>query len=370
MAIKAAYLLYSTWQYGARFLVNKRINMKNKSVLIATIVCFTQFSLSFGVRKPEEQKSYWQVFQEFKNWASEKAQTAYKKVSENAPSIKKVYENAPSAGKTAIATAGAGIVLGGVRPQIAVIHSAGGYMITQGVKQAWDAILNGSIGSSLAAGPLLSAGLGMAVLPTVSALSKFTTAPSPLDYAGIAIIAIGLGTTAAGLISAIYHNVTAPIVSGEIARTEVVDESLKNMTRDLVKAAVSDDVAYPTRSAKLHALLKRDEFLNGDDTDIVVAQACSDLSKTIEQEFSKKSEDDRNKQKKHEKEIDNAVTVLKQEMAKVSMETSEQQIEFLIRKIKEFKPQERAVISLLTRTRNKLAIDLAKQARGGSNATK
>lgn len=337
--------------------------MKNKSVLIATIVCFTQFSVAFGIQKPEEQKSYWQAFQD---WASRKAQTVYKKISENAPSAQQVYENVPSAGKTAIAIASASIASGQVRPLVAIPHSLGGYMIVQGVKKAWSAILNGEIGSSFAAGSLLTAGLGMAVLPTANQLASFAGWG---NYSTAAVLAIGLGTTSAGLISAIYHNVTAPIMSGEIARTEVVDESLKNMTRDLVKAAVSDDAAWPTRSAKINGLLKRTEFLSGDDTDKAVLEACSDLIGSMEEEFLKLSEADRKKQMEEDNKIDQAVSSLKREMFESGIETPEKQIEFLISKIKEFKPQERAVISLLTRLRNKLAIDLAKQARGGSRTT-
>ena len=193
-------------------------------MLFAAIMCFAQFSVIFGARKPEEQKSYWQIFQEFKDWASGKAKTTYKKIYENAPSAQQVYENVPSAGKTAIATAGAGIVLGGVRPQIAGMYAIGGYAFVQGVKQARNAILNGKVLSSLAAGPLLIAGLGMTVLPTASALSKLNIGRGVFDYAGIVLLAIALGTTATGLISAIYRNRTAPIVSGEALRP--IDEPL------------------------------------------------------------------------------------------------------------------------------------------------
>src|SRR5687768_5534971 len=91
-----------------------------------------QFSVSFGAQ-PQESKSFWEIVNDFKNWASGKAS--------------KAYESAPSAERATIATAGAAAVFGGIRPTVALSHGVGGIMAIQGVRQAWNAILTGKISS-------------------------------------------------------------------------------------------------------------------------------------------------------------------------------------------------------------------------------
>jgi len=311
--------------------------MKTKLIAFVIIVFVVLQPINtFGAQQPQQQ-SYWQ---RFSNWMRGKATD--------------VYEGTPTAEKIAAGSAGAAL-LSGVKADQAILFPASGYITYQGIKQTWDAIKNGTISSSLAGGALLSVGLTLGGLPIVNTLSAFSSinGSNAQSYALLAFGAIGITAMSAGLISAIYHNVTAPLQNGEVEKDQTVDDALDNMTYEMIKAVISDQEAYPTYSTKINALLKKNEFLNGDDSDAVVEKACNKLIAELKVQYKKDADEDA---------IDQALGNLRQTLAS---KNEQEQITFLmIKETKTFLPEQKAIVSLLRRLQNKLAIDLKRQAQG------
>jgi hypothetical protein len=301
---------------------------------VITAFVVLQPTTTFGAQQPEEQ-SYWQ---RFSNWMRGKATD--------------IYESTPRARE--IAASSAGIALwSGTRADQAILLPASGYITYQGIKQTWNAIKNGSISSSLAGGALLSVGLTLGGLPVVNTMSTFSdvNGSTAQSYALLAFGAIGITAMSAGLISAVYQNVIVPLQNGEVEKDQTVDDALDNMTYEMIKAVISDQEAYPTYSTKIHALLKKNEFLNGDDSDVVVEKACNKLIAELKDTYIKDSDDDA---------IDQALGNLRQTLAKKNEQ--EQITSLMIKETETFSPEQKAIVSLLRRLQNKLAIDLKRQA--------
>jgi hypothetical protein len=274
--------------------------MKKSLALFITLVFLgLHFGTSLSSQQPATQKDYWQ---RFKAWLNSE------------------YEAAPQVAKIGVAMS----VLSADNPRgpnpLNIIPAS--YVAYQGVNQAWQGIIDGKITSALASGPLLMMGLGMGIFPHLSETGSI----DKWDVLA-AITALGFGVTGAGLISAVYHNLIAPIIAGNIPNTPVVDQALKNVTRRMVKAAIDDDLAFPTDSIKINTLLKGDELLNQDDTDAPILDACNDLIK----EYAK------NKQTGEQESIDHAIDKLKKHMSEQKITELKDQITFLMEKKQETK---------------------------------
>ncbi len=84
-------------------------------------------------------------------------------------------------------------------------------------------------------------------------------------------LTVGVGVAVTGLtIFAMYK------VYDKYLRHELTKEQTEQEISKTIYAMVSDDLIYPTYSAKIHVLLKKDEFLNYlDDTDAIFNESCN-----------------------------------------------------------------------------------------------
>ena len=118
----------------------------------------------------------------------------------------------------------------------------------------------------------------MADAPFMAYLTKFFGGAQQggLVLAGSVSFSIPVFVTAYGIqkILVYYHNkdIAARKAEDRLAAIEQV--------KTLISMQIASPLTYPTRSTKLHALLKKNEFLvDMKDVDGIVAQACSELSK-------------------------------------------------------------------------------------------
>lgn len=136
-----------------------------------------------------------------------------------------------------------------------------------------------------------------------------------------------------------------------ITRPAVI-EGIKN---NLKAAVVYNGLLYPTRSSKIHVLLKKDEFLEFanvyiNDTDGLLGEACSQLSKEISS--AKYSEE----QKEEDRQIDSHIASLRKAIdSKQSLEDKIKALE-LIQGDQKSIIQMRAYLSLYYRLKNQLEV--------------
>jgi hypothetical protein len=292
--------------------------------------------MPFAAQKSQQSKGFWASVKEWFN---------------------KIRQKSPSAGELAT-TAGVGATfIGKVNPYTSLQHAGGNYLIYQGVTKAWQAILDGNVTGSAAASLLLTAGLGISTFPALKYMTSSLENQKEILATGqksIAIIALGI--PAVGLISAVYHNVMAPIYRGEIEQIIIIKQIVKHIVRDMIEAALADEIAYPTPSTKINALLKRTDFLQGDDTDKIILEVCSDL--IGDQKYSPKLSSP------EQIKIDKNIDLLKEMMATNKITDIVHQIQFLKEQILEQNTDayKRAVMSLLVRLQNRLALDLKRKA--------
>src|SRR5690606_32741036 len=91
------------------------------------------------------------------------------------------------------------------------------------------------------------------------------------NYAGKLVLASGAG---AFIYTYVMQKAVAYYRAQDITREQAVSQ-----VNDAISFILSDSMAYPTRSSKIHELLKKNEFIGIDmqDKDGIVAQACNDL---------------------------------------------------------------------------------------------
>jgi hypothetical protein len=101
---------------------------------------------------------------------------------------------------------------------------------------------------------------------------------------------VGLGIKSA-LSALVLNKIISLYDAGDMQKDNAVAQ-----TKDIIRQMINDNFAYPTRSTKIHALLKKNEFLidGGKDSDDIIAQACSELIQeitNIEQGVTKEKSD-------------------------------------------------------------------------------
>jgi hypothetical protein len=98
-------------------------------------------------------------------------------------------------------------------------------------------------------------------------------------------LTVGVGVAATGLTIFVMYK-----IYDKYLRKELTKEQTEQEISNAIYAMVSDDLTYPTYSAKIHVLLKKDEFLNYlDDTDEIFTESCN---KTIAKVTDAKSKRD------------------------------------------------------------------------------
>lgn len=136
----------------------------------------------------------------------------------------------------------------------------------------------------------LEAKMGKALIPSDTSLAYLTEMFGGVANGGLVKVGISLAVPTF-LLSYGMQKVFEYYHKKDITRQAAVSQ-----IKDLIFLKLADSLTYPTRSTKLHALLKKNEFLveKVEDADGLLAQACSDLSKqlvAIPYSFTEKEKD-------------------------------------------------------------------------------
>ncbi len=122
----------------------------------------------------------------------------------------------------------------------------------------------------------LEAQMGTALIPSDTSVAYLTEMFGGVANGGLVNVGISLAVPTFLLsygmqkVFEYYHN------------KDITRQAAVSQIKDLIFLKLADSLTYPTRSTKLHALLKKNEFLVGvEDADGLFAQACSDLSKQL-----------------------------------------------------------------------------------------
>lgn len=123
---------------------------------------------------------------------------------------------------------------------------------------------------------------------------------------------VGGGIAVTGLTLFVIYKIYDKYLRHELTKEQTVDE-----IADVIYAMISDNLTYPTYSSKIHALLKKDEFLNYlNDTDALFAEACSIVSKKIAKLYSIST----NKEKEATKIMDKVIAGLSANISKENID--------------------------------------------------
>jgi hypothetical protein len=230
--------------------------MKNKSILFALAVCVgMQFGVSFGV---EEGSGPAQPTQSLSDWFSSGAGRAWSAAKSASGRAVQAVRSAPSAiwEKSKRDT--------DVMTPLRSATMIGGASALKVMAEISNSNFNQARSLAFASGWLYS---------PEEALKKI----GEIDpkYAAKMGLAVGAG---AFIYTYVITKISAYYRAKDITREQAVSQ-----VRDAISFVLSDSMAYPTRSSKIHALLKKNEFIGSgmEDVDGIVAQACAELSKQI-----------------------------------------------------------------------------------------